>query len=294
MGADGVALTKKMAHGSKKYIELMAKQLRDLAKTAKASLTDYTRQLEKANSSNSAFQANLAKLAAGGYGDLAAQLAAQGDQAAIDIAASAVKDKGKAKKANDAAKKANKALTADEVAQMVQIIGAISSSKTGIHQVADKTGLGEDEIITVATKAQGQISKSLGSRAAQFLADLAKAQKGMAYANGGIRAGMYATQGGIIRFAEPQTHGEAYIPLGANKRAAATNVLGDVAHRFGLGITPAGDGGRVVVIREQGPLVGNQTWHVTSGGSAADTARRIDADNSYQLRRLARGGVGAR
>lgn len=294
MGADGVALTKKMAHGSKKYIELMAKQLRDLAKTAKASLTDYTRQLEKANSSNSAFQSNLAKLAAAGYGDLAAQLAAQGDQAAIDIAASAVKDKGKARKANDAAKKANKALTADEVAQMVQIIGAISSSKTGIHQVADKTGLGEDEIITVATKAKGQISKSLGSRAAQFLADLAKAEKGMAYANGGIRAGMYATRGGLVRFAEPETGGEAYIPLGANKRGSATNVLSDVAHRFGLGITPAGDGGRVVVIREQGPLVGTQTWNVTSGGSAADTARRIDADNSYQLRRLARGGVGAR
>ena len=60
------------------------------------------------------------------------------------------------------------------------------------------------------------------------------------------------------------------------------------------GLTPADGGGRVVIIREQGPLVGAQTWNVTSGGSAADTARRIDADNSYQLRRLARGGVGAR
>jgi TP901 family phage tail tape measure protein len=294
MGADGVALTKKMAHGSKKYIELMAKQLRDLAKTAKASLTDYTRQLEKANSSNTKFQADLAKLASMGYGDLAAQLAAQGDQAAVDIASSAVKDKKKAKKANDAAKKANTQLTSEQVAEMVQIIAAITSSKVGIHQVADKTGLGEDEIITVAGKAKSQISKALGSRASQFLGDLAKAQKGQAYADGGIRAGMYATRGGIVRFAEPQTHGEAYIPFAPNKRQAATNVLGDVAHRFGLGITPAGDGGRVVIIREQGPLVGTQTWHVTSGGSASETARRIDADNSYQLRRLARGGVGAR
>ncbi|MFD8384244.1 phage tail tape measure protein [Streptomyces sp. NPDC059679] len=294
MGEDGVALTKKMAHGSKRYIEMMAKQLRDLGKTAKASLTDYTRQLDRANASNSAFQANLAQLAAAGYGDLAAQLAAQGDQAAIDIAASAVKDKGKAKRANDAAKKANSALTQDQVAEMVQIIAAVTSSKVGIHAVADKTGLGEDEIITVATKAKGQMSKSLGSRGAQFFADLARAQKGMAYANGGIRAGLYATRAGLVRFAEPETGGEAYIPLGASKRGAATNVLSDVAHRFGLGITPAGDGGRVVVIREQGPLVGTQTWHVTSGGSASETARRIDADNSYQLRRLARGGVGAR
>lgn len=294
MGEDGVLLAKKMATGSTKYINQMAQALRDLAKTAKASLTDYTRQLEKANSSNSAFQANLAKLAAAGYGDLAAQLAAQNDQAAIDLAAAAVKDSKKASSANKAAKNANAALTSDQVAEMVQIIAAITSSKTGIHAVAEKTGLGEDEIITVAGKARSQISKALGSRAAQFLSDLARAEKGLAYANGGIRAGLYATRGGLVRFAEPETGGEAYIPLGANKRASATNVLSDVAHRFGLGITPAGDGGRVVVIREQGPLVGAQTWNVTSGGNASETAARIDADNSYQLRRLARGGVGAR
>jgi hypothetical protein len=294
MGEDGVALTRKMAHGSKRYIELMAKQLRDLGKTAKASLTDYTRQMEKASSSNSKFQADLAKLAGMGYGDLASQLAAQGDQAAIDIASSAVKDRGKAKKANDAAKRANNALTSEQVAEMVQIIAAVTSSKVGIHAVAEKTGIGEDEIVTVATKAKGQISSALGGRAAQFLSDLARAQKGLSYANGGIRAGLYSTGAGLVRFAEPETGGEAYIPLGANKRASATGVLTDVAHRFGLGLTDANAGGRVVIIREQGPLVGQQTWNVSSGGNAVDTARRIDADNSYQLRRLARGGVGAR
>ncbi|EFL29392.1 LigA protein [Streptomyces himastatinicus ATCC 53653] len=294
MGEDGVALTRKMAHGSKRYIELMARQLRDLAKTAKASLTDYTRQMEKASSSNTKFQADLAKLAGAGFGDLAAQLAAQGDQAAIDIASSAVKDRGRAKKANDAAKRANNALTNEQVAEMVQIIAAITSSKVGIHSVAEKTGIGEDEIVTVATKAKGQISSALGGRAAQFLSDLTRAQKGLSYANGGIRSGIYATRGGAVTFAEPSTGGEAYIPLGANKRRNATAVLGDVAGRFGLGLTDASAGGRVVIIREQGPLVGNQTWHVTSGGNAIDTARRIDADNSYQLRRLARGGVGAR
>ncbi|MFI0822321.1 phage tail tape measure protein [Streptomyces sp. NPDC021098] len=288
MGADGVALTKKMAHGSKRYIELMAKQLRDLAKTAKASLTDYTRQLEKANTSNSKFQADLAKLASMGYGDLAAQLAAQGDQAAIDIASSAVKDKKKAKKANDAAKKANSALSQDQVAEMVQIIAAVTSSKVGIHAVAEKTKLGEDEIIDVATKAKGQMSKALGSRGKQFFADLARAQKGMSYADGGIRAGMYATRGGIVRFAEPQTHGEAYIPLGANKRGAATNVLNDVAHRFGLGLTDA-SAGRTVIIRQDGPT--HVTVPVTkTDASAYDIAHQV----GRQIRRAKRGGVAAR
>lgn len=293
MGEDGVKLADKMAKGSTKYINQMAKALRDLQKTAKASLTDYTRQLDKANKMDKDFASNLAKLAGQGYGDLAAQLAEQNDQAAMDLAAAAVKDKGKASKANKAAKTANNALTADQVSQLVSVIAAITTSKTGIHDVAAKTGLGEDEIIDVATKATGQIKTALGSRAGRFLADLAKAQKGMAYANGGIRAGMYATQAGIIRFAEPSTHGEAYVPFAPSKRGAATAVLSNVASRFGLGLTDAG-AGRVVVIREQGPLVGSQVYNVTSGGSAEETARKVEDRSGYQLRRLARGGVGAR
>ncbi|WP_052683171.1 hypothetical protein [Streptomyces sp. FxanaA7] len=293
MGEDGVKLADKMAKGSTKYINQMAKALRDLQKTAKASLTDYTRQLDKANKLDKDFAANLAKLAGQGYGDLASQLAEQNDQAAMDLAAAAVKDKGKASKANKAAKTANNALTADQVSQLVAVIAAITTSKTGIHDVAAKTGLGEDDIIDVATKATGQIKTALGSRAGRFLADLAKAQKGMAYENGGIRAGMYATQAGIIRFAEPSTHGEAYVPFAPSKRGAATAVLSNVASRFGLGLTDAG-AGRVVVIREQGPLVGSQVYNVTSGGSAEETARKVEDRSGYQLRRLARGGVGAR
>ncbi|MER6092456.1 hypothetical protein [Streptomyces bluensis] len=293
MGKDGVALAKKMANGSTKYIEQMAKALRDLQKTAKASLTDYTRELDKANKLDATFAKNLADLAAQGYGDLAKQLAAQNDQAAMGLAAAAVKDKGKASKANAAAKTANNALTADQVEQLVAIIAAVTSSKTGIHDVAATTGLGEDEIIAVANKATSQIKSSLGSRASRFLADLAKANKGLAYADGGIRSGIYATRGGMVTFAEPSTGGEAYIPLGANKRRSALPVLSDVAGRFGLGLKAANEG-RIVIIREQGPLVGQQTFHVTSGGDAVATARKVDADNAYQLRRLARGGVGAR
>ncbi|KFG02754.1 hypothetical protein IQ62_00165, partial [Streptomyces scabiei] len=293
MGEDGMKLADKMAKGSTKYINQMAKALRDLQKTAKASLTDYTRQLDKANKLDKDFAANLAKLAAAGYGDLAAQLAEQNDKAAMDLAAAAVKDKGKAGKADKAAKTANNALTADQVSQLVAIIAGIKNSKTGIHDVAATTGLGEDEIIDVATKATKQIKTALGSRAGRFLADLAKAQKGMAYENGGVRAGLYATQGGIIRFAEPSTHGEAYVPLAPSKRSSATSVLSDVAGRFGLGLTDANTG-RVVIVREKGALVGSQTWNVTSGGDAEQTARKVEERNSYQLRRLSRGGVGAR
>ncbi|MEW2393072.1 hypothetical protein AB0933_32395 [Streptomyces venezuelae] len=293
MGKEGEKLADKMARGSTKYINDMAKALRDLQKTAKASLTDYTRQLGSANKLNKEFSDDLALLAARGYGDLAKQLAAQNDKAAQELADAAVKDPKKAASANAAAKTANNALTGDQVEQLVAIIAAITSSKTGIHDVAATTGLGEDAIVATATKATSQIKTALGARATRFLADLVKAQKGLAFENGGIRSGIYATKNGAVTFAEPSTGGEAFIPLGASKRRHALPVLSDVAGRFGLGLRDAGEG-RVIVIRQPSPLVGTQNWNVTSGGDAADTARRIDADNSYQLRRLARGGVGAR
>ncbi|MFJ7297546.1 hypothetical protein [Streptomyces collinus] len=290
MGKEGMRLADKMANGSTKYLNDMSKALRELQKIAKASLTDYTRQLGTANKMNKDFADDLAKLAAMGYGDLAAQLAEQNDTAAQQLADAAVKDKGKAAKANAQAKTANSALTADQVQTLVQIIAAIKTNKTGIHDVAATTGLGEDDIIEVANKAKRQISTSLGSRADRFMTDLIKANRHMAYADGGIRAGMYATRGGIIRFAEPETHGEAYLPLSPSKRRSALPVLHDVAARFGVGLTDA-QSSRVVIIREQGPMVGASHFHIGDRRSDRDLARDIEARQSYQLRRLARGGA---
>ncbi|MFH9425973.1 hypothetical protein [Streptomyces sp. NPDC017529] len=289
MGEDGIELTKKMATGSSSYINSMAKDLRNLANAAKASLGEYTSKMKQAVKNQNTFQADLAKLAAMGFGDLAGRLAKQNDQAAADLASQAARDRNKAAAANQAAKSANSTLDSEQVTQLVQIIAAISKSTTGIHDVAAATGLGEDDIVAVATKARAQISSSLGSRAGRFLSDLGKAQKGLAYANGGIRPGIYGTRAGAVTFAEPATGGEAYIPLGANKRASATRVLGDVAGRFGLGLQDAGS--RVVVIREQGPLVGSQNFQISSGGNATDTARQVESRTAYQLRRLARGGA---
>ncbi|MFF1298137.1 MULTISPECIES: hypothetical protein [unclassified Streptomyces] len=290
MGEDGRKLADKMANGSTKYINEMAAALRNLQKVAKASLTDYTRQLDKANKVNKAFSDDLAQLAAMGYGDLAAQLAAQGDEAAQQLADAAAKDPKKAKKANQEAKEANTALTSDQVQDLVQIIAAIKNSKTGIHAVAATTGLGEDEIIAVGNKAEVQIRASLGGRAVKFLEDLKAANAGKAYANGGIRAGIYGTRNGIIKFGEPETGGEGYIPLGANKRRHAMPVLADVARRFGVGLTD-GQSARTVVIREQGPLVGSSHFHIGDRRSDRDLARDIEDRQAYQLRRLARGGA---
>jgi len=282
----------KMAKGTNKYVASMSMALRGLEKTARASLKAFTIDLNHAVGNQGVFQENLAKLAAQGHGELAAHLAAQNDQVAYDLAAAAVRDRGKAAKANAAAKNADQALTPEQLGQLVEVIAAITSKTVGIHQVAGRTGLGEDEIIEVANKARGQISKSLGSKATKFLADLGRANKGLSYENGGIRAGLYATQGGIVRFAEPSTGGEAYIPLGANKRASATRVLSNVASRFGVGLTDA-SAGRTVTIINEAPTVGQMTNNV-HGQNATDVVREWESRMSYSLRRAYRGGVAAR
>ncbi|RSN55613.1 hypothetical protein DMH12_15460 [Streptomyces sp. WAC 04229] len=289
MGDEGMKLAAKMATGTDKYVASMSIALRRMMQEARASLKDFTVQLDHATATNQIFQNNLVKLAAMGYGDLAAQLSSQGDQAAIDLAAEAAGNKSKAAKANTEVKQAKAQLTSEQMGMLIQIIAAITSKTVGIHDVAGKTGLGEDDIITVANKAKTQISKSLGSKAVKFLADLGKASKGLAYADGGIRAGIYATQGGIVRFAEPETHGEAYLPLSPSKRRTALPVLADVANRFGVGLTDA-TAARPFVIVKQGDTTQVSVTAVRTGATASDIAAEV----GRSLRRNRRGGVAAR
>lgn len=53
-------------------------------------------------------------------------------------------------------------------------------------------------------------------------------------------------------WAEPETGGEAYIPLAASKRARSTDVLDSVARRFGYGLSPMANGGMLVAGRAGG------------------------------------------
>ncbi|MFF4507606.1 phage tail tape measure protein [Streptomyces sp. NPDC001401] len=292
MGEEGVALTRKMARGSTKYVKSMAAQLTKLAGTAKATLGDYTGQLQNAVKDSTAFQNNLAKLASSGYGALASRLAEQGDENAEALAAQAVRDKKKAKQANSAAQGAGKTLDSDQLGDFVKLIGALAKGR-GIHAVAESTGIDEDRLIEIANRSNGQIRKT--GKADRFLADLVKANAGKAYANGGLwEPGVYPPSGnGLIKFAERSTGGEAYLPLGTAKRGRATAVLGQVADRFGYGLAPkklidaAGGRARVVVIH-QAPAIGSQTIHVAQTGA---TARDIASTVAYQMRRAKRGGV---
>lgn len=70
---------------------------------------------------------------------------------------------------------------------------------------------------------------------------LRKANGGLTFfARGGIkekRLAQIAPAGAWRVWAEPETGGEAYIPLAKSKRARSTAILGEVARRFGYGLT---------------------------------------------------------
>jgi len=56
--------------------------------------------------------------------------------------------------------------------------------------------------------------------------------------------------GGAWRlWAEPETGGEAYIPLAASKRQRSMGILGQVAEKFGVGLMPFADGGSTIRLR---------------------------------------------
>jgi hypothetical protein len=61
------------------------------------------------------------------------------------------------------------------------------------------------------------------------------------FAFGGITAAVGLSPGiyNKVMFAEPETQGEAFIPLAPDRRARATAILGDVASRFGYSLIPA-------------------------------------------------------
>ncbi|MFF2387834.1 phage tail tape measure protein [Agromyces sp. NPDC058104] len=86
------------------------------------------------------------------------------------------------------------------------------------------------------------------------------------FAGGGMRenhVAQFARAGSYRVWAEPETGGEAYIPMSPAKRAGSTAILADVAAQFGYQLVPSGSrsggGGAMPPARQggsSGPLIG--------------------------------------
>ncbi|MFE7236084.1 hypothetical protein ACFVAF_36830 [Streptomyces sp. NPDC057596] len=185
MGEAGQALVASLAKASTKQFNEVVSNLKKLAPTAKATLADYTRQLTATTSSSKKFQDDLLKLSAAGYGDLAMQLAGQGDADAMAIAAAAVKSPSAAKKANAAVKANEKLLSSDELAAAAQLMGALSGKKNATVADVVAAGVSWPMIAHLAPLYAKQIKAIPGS--ATFVKDMK--ERGIALAGGGLVQG---------------------------------------------------------------------------------------------------------
>jgi len=96
----------------------------------------------------------------------------------------------------------------------------------------------------------------------------------------------------LVKFAEPETQGESYIPHAMSKRSGSTKILNQTAAKFGYDLAPRGmeaanGGGRVIVQQAAaGPLIGSLTVPAMSREDAIPSITEV----MYQTRKIERGG----
>jgi tape measure domain-containing protein len=118
--------------------------------------------------------------------------------------------------------------------------------------------VGADEALNKLTVIQGALANLAGTAPIQVSSPLVNVPRNSALplpgavtprAEGGIdgplprNAEIRTPSQRLIQWAEPETGGEAFIPLGSNKRSRSTALLGRVADMFGYRIEKYADGG---------------------------------------------------
>ncbi|MFE7118673.1 hypothetical protein ACFU99_24970, partial [Streptomyces sp. NPDC057654] len=101
------------------------------------------------------------------------------------------------------------------------------------------------------------------------------------YADGGFRREQHVAQiapaGDLRVWAEPETQGEAYVPLAASKRARSKAVVEDVVGRFGGEVQWFADGGTTGrASRSYGSVMASSFTQARSAAAMADVVRRFD------------------
>ncbi|MEV5163835.1 hypothetical protein AB0K66_04300 [Streptomyces werraensis] len=184
LGESGRSLVASLANASSKQFADIVKNLRKLAPQATATLADFTNQLNKATTGSKSFQSNLLKLAAAGHGDLARQLAAQGDADAIALAAAAVKSPSAAAKASAAVKAGSTVLTGEELEAATLLLSTLAKKGATVEDVV-KAGVSWPMLVALAPRFAKQIKAQPGG--ATFVRGMK--ERGIALAEGGLLVG---------------------------------------------------------------------------------------------------------
>lgn len=166
-------------------------------------------------------------------------------KAALESAAATLEQTGSQEKANG--------VMASGRAQLIKMLGQFGITGAAAEAYADKLGLAPDYIDTTArlftdgaqTALDGFIQRNNGRtitlRSTTQNAPVATIQANGSvldfYANGGMRenhTAQIAPAGAWRVWAEPETGGEAYIPLAASKRARSLDIWEETGRRLGV------------------------------------------------------------
>ncbi|MGW0169197.1 hypothetical protein ACWDWT_29090, partial [Streptomyces sp. NPDC003343] len=265
MGEDGYNIVNSLAGASDKQFKDITAKLLKTGELAKATLADFTSQLNATTKQNQQFSTDLQKLAASGFGDLAQALAAQGDSAAMAIAHQAAGSSKDAAAANKAVGSAQGALTGDDLANSLTLLTTLRSG-TG-RGFADLIAAGLDvaTIRALVPKISQQIGSLPAANKDTFVRQWVQ-QGGKPMAVGGILTRPTVVLGGEAGVAE------SWIPWNSSARSRA--LLSKTATAMGYRLTPAGrySGGRAAAADVAREI--NRTTYITLQGAKQTSAEQ--------------------
>ncbi|MFJ4932303.1 phage tail tape measure protein [Streptomyces pseudovenezuelae] len=231
MGEEGYALVNALASASDKQFKSIVAKLQKTGDFAKATLADFTKQLGASTKESQQFAADLQKLAASGFGDLAQALAAQGDSSAMTLAHQAAGDSKAASAANKAVGTAQGTLSGEDLTNALTLLSTLRGG-TG-RGFADLIAAGLDvaTIRALVPKMAAQIKALPEANKATFVRQWVQ-QGGKAMAAGGILSRPTMVLGGEAGVRE------SWIPWNGSARSRA--LLAKTAASMGYQLTPAG------------------------------------------------------
>ncbi|MFB7360531.1 hypothetical protein ACFCZ0_41325, partial [Streptomyces gardneri] len=231
MGEEGYALVNALAGASDKQFKSIVSKLQKTGELAKATLADFTKQLGASTKESQQFAADLQKLAAQGFGDLAQALAAQGDANAMTLAHQAASDSKAAATANKAVGTAQSTLTGEDLANALTLLTTLRGGNGRGFADLIAAGLDVATIRALVPKMTAQISSLPSANKDVFVRQWVQ-QGGKAMAAGGILTRPTMVLGGEAGDVE------SWIPWNSSARSRA--LLAKTASAMGYQLVPAG------------------------------------------------------
>ncbi|MFC8429920.1 phage tail tape measure protein [Streptomyces sp. NPDC057253] len=231
MGEEGYALVNALASASDKQFKSIVSKLQKTGELAKATLSDFTKQLGASTAESKQFAADLQALAARGFGDLAQALAAQGDSSAMALAHQAVASPAQAAAANKAVGTAQGALTGEDLTNALTLLSTLRGGTGRGFADLIAAGLDVGTIRALVPKMTAQIKALPAANKDTFVRQWNQ-QGGVAMAAGGILTRPTMVLGGEAGDVE------SWIPWNGSARSRA--LLGKTAAAMGYRLTPAG------------------------------------------------------